>query len=80
MATRRDYTNGQGYICPTENQALYRLDRRSAALLKMARQLYNVLTNIAQMMDYRIVSIEIQGRDEDCRYYKNEGMLTLERR
>lgn len=77
---RRDYTNGQGYICPTENEAIHRLNKREMALLKMARQLYNVLTNIAQMMDYRIVSIEITARDEDCRYYKTEGMTTLERR
>lgn len=77
---RRDYTNGQGYVCPTENEAIRRLDRRETALLKMARQLYNVLTNIAQMMDYRIVAIEIKARDEDCRYYKTEGMTTLERR
>lgn len=27
MAIRRDYTNGSGYICPTENTAVYNLDK-----------------------------------------------------
>ena len=27
MKTRRDYTNASGYICPTENAAVYNVDR-----------------------------------------------------
>lgn len=27
MKTRRDYTNASGYICPTENAAIYNVDR-----------------------------------------------------
>lgn len=27
MKTRRDYTNASGYICPTENTAIYNADR-----------------------------------------------------
>lgn len=27
MTIRRDYTNGQGYICPTENTAVHNLDK-----------------------------------------------------
>lgn len=27
MTVRRDYTNGSGYICPTENTAVHNLDR-----------------------------------------------------
>lgn len=27
MTIRRDYTNGQGYVCPTENTAVYNLDK-----------------------------------------------------
>lgn len=29
MTIRRDYTNGQGYICPTENTAVHNLDKPS---------------------------------------------------
>lgn len=27
MTIRRDYTNGQGYVCPTENTAVHNLDK-----------------------------------------------------
>lgn len=27
MTIRRDYTNGQGYVCPTENTAVYNMDK-----------------------------------------------------
>lgn len=27
MTVRRDYTNGSGYVCPTENTAVYNLDK-----------------------------------------------------
>lgn len=27
MTIRRDYTNGSGYVCPTENTAVYNLDK-----------------------------------------------------
>ena len=120
MAIRREYTNGSGYVCPTENAAIAHLDkpkeriqrpaRHSAVLheqelsrmskptpiqalaqiaeqeakdaenMKKARQLMNVLTTIAQMVDFCITGIELKPKGSQYTYYKDAKTQTMEKR
>lgn len=126
MTIRRDYTNGSGYICPAENEAIRNLDRpkekpvtprpyknvlreqeikrmerptpmqtlaqiaargaqdaqeaKDAENLKKARQLMNVLTTIAQMVDFSVTGIELKPKGGTNRYYKDATTKTLEKR
>lgn len=123
MSIRRDYTNGSGYVCPTENAAIGHLDkpkeriqrpaRHSGVLheqelnrmskptpmqvlaqiaaqdaqeakdtenLKKARQLMNVLTTIAQMVDFSVTGIELKPKGSPVRYYRDETTQTMEKR
>lgn len=126
MTIRRDYTNGSGYICPAENEAIRNLDRpkekpvtprpyknvlreqeikrmdkptpmqdlaqiaargaqdaqeaKDAENLKKARQLMNVLTTIAQMVDFSVTGIELKPKGSPVRYYRDETTQTMEKR
>lgn len=126
MSIRRDYTNGSGYVCPTENAAIGHLDKlkeriprparhsgvlheqelnrmskptpmqalaqiaargaqdaqeaKDAENLKKARQLMNVLTTIAQMVDFSVTGIELKLKDSPVRYYRDETTQTMEKR
>ena len=37
MSIRRDYTNGSGYVCPTENAAISHLDKPKERIPRPAR-------------------------------------------
>lgn len=37
MSIRRDYTNGSGYVCPTENAAIGHLDKPKERIQRPAR-------------------------------------------
>lgn len=37
MSIRRDYTNGSGYVCPTENAAIGHLDKPKERIPRPAR-------------------------------------------
>lgn len=37
MSIRRDYTNGSGYVCPTENAAIRHLDKPKERIPRPAR-------------------------------------------
>lgn len=37
MSIRRDYTNGSGYVCPTENAAIAHLDKPKERIPRPAR-------------------------------------------
>lgn len=120
MSIRRDYTNGSGYVCPTENAAICHLDKpkeriprparhsgvlheqelsrmskptpmqalaqiaaqeaKEAENLKKARQLMNVLTTIAQMVDFCVTGIELKPKGSPVRYYRDETTQTMEKR
>ena len=120
MSIRRDYTNGSGYVCPTENAAIGHLDKpkeriprparhsgvlheqelsrmskptpmqalaqiaaqeaKEAENLKKARQLMNVLTTIAQMVDFCVTGIELKPKGSPVRYYRDETTQTMEKR
>lgn len=120
MSIRRDYTNGSGYVCPTENAAIGHLDKqkeriprparhsgvlheqelnrmskptpmqalaqiaeqetKDAENLKKARQLMNVLTTIAQMVDFSVTGIELKPKGSPVRYYRDETTQTMEKR
>ena len=123
MSIRRDYTNGSGYICPTENEAIGHLDKpkeriprparhsgvlheqelnrmskptplqalaqiasrdaqeaKDAENLKKARQLMNVLTTIAQMVDFSVTGIELKPKGSPIRYCRDETTQTMEKR
>jgi hypothetical protein len=126
MTIRRDYTNGSGYICPAENEAIRNLDRpkekpvtprpyknvlreqeikrmerptpmqalaqiaargaqdaqeaKDAENLKKARQLMNILTTIAQMVDFSVTGIELKPKGSPVRYYRDETTQTMEKR
>lgn len=123
MSTRRDYTNGSGYICPAENEAIRNLDRpkekpvtprpyknvlreqdikrmerptpmqalaqiaardaqeaKDAENLKKARQLMNVLTTIAQMVDFSVTGIELKPKGSPDTYYKDAETQTMKKR
>lgn len=123
MSIRRDYTNGSGYICPAENEAIRNLDRpkekpvtprpyknvlreqdikrmerptpmqalaqiaardaqeaKDAENLKKARQLMNVLTTIAQMVDFSVTGIEIKPKGSPDTYYKDAKTQTMKKR
>lgn len=123
MSIRRDYTNGSGYICPAENEAIRNLDKpkekpvtprpyknvlreqdikrmerptpmqalaqiaardaqeaKDAENLKKARQLMNVLTTIAQMVDFSVTGIEIKPKGSPDTYYKDAKTQTMKKR
>lgn len=126
MTIRRDYTNGSGYICPAENEAIRNLDRpkekpvtprpyknvlreqeikrmdkptpmqalaqiaargaqdaqeaKDAENLKKARQLMNVLTTIAQMVDFSVTGIELKPKGSPDTYYKDAKTQTMKKR
>lgn len=120
MSIRRDYTNGSGYVCPTENAAIRHLDKpkeriprparhsgvlheqelnrmskptpmqalaqieeqeaKDAENLKKARQLMNVLTTIAQMVDFCVTEIELKPKGSQDTYYKDAKTQTMEKR
>lgn len=123
MSIRRDYTNGSGYICPAENEAIRNLDRpkekpvtprpyknvlreqdikrmerptpmqalvqiaardaqeaKDAENLKKARQLMNVLTTIAQMVDFSVTGIELKPKGSPDTYYKDAETQTMKKR
>lgn len=123
MSIRRDYTNGSGYICPAENEAIRNLDRpkekpvtprpyknvlreqdikrmerptpmqalaqiaardaqeaKDAENLKKARQLMNVLTTIAQMVDFSVTVIELKPKGSPDTYYKDAETQTMKKR
>lgn len=123
MSIRRDYTNGSGYVCPTENAAIGHLDRpkekpvtprpyktvlreqdikrmerptpmqalaqiaardaqeaKDAENLKKARQLMNVLTTIAQMVDFSVTGIELKPKGSPDTYYKDAKTQTMKKR
>ena len=123
MTIRRDYTNGSGYICPAENEAIRNLDRpkekpvtprqyknvlreqeikrmdkptpvqalaqiaaqdaqeaKDAENLKKARQLMNVLTTIAQMVDFSVTGIELKPKGSPDTYYKDAETQTMKKR
>ena len=123
MSIRRDYTNGSGYVCPTENAAIAHLDKpkeriprparhsgvlheqelnrmskptpmqalaqiaaqdaqeaKDAENLKKARQLMNVLTTIAKMVDFSVTGIELKPKGSAVRYYQDETTPTMEKR
>lgn len=123
MSIRRDYTNGSGYICPAENEAIRNLDRpkekpvaprpyknvlreqdikrmerptpmqalaqiaardaqeaKDAENLKKARQLMNVLTTIAQMVDFSVTGIELKPKGSPDTYYKDAKTQTMKKR
>lgn len=123
MTIRRDYTNGSGYICPAENEAIRNLDRpkekpvtprpyknvlreqeikrmdkptpmqalaqiatrgaqeaKDAENLKKARQLMNVLTTIAQMVDFSVTGIELKPKGSPDTYYKDTKTQTMKKR
>ena len=120
MSIRRDYTNGSGYVCPTENAAIRHLDKpkeriprparhsgvlreqelnrmskptpmqalaqiaereaKDAANLKKARQLMNVLTTIAQMVDFSVTGIELKPKGSQDTYYKDTETQTMKKR
>lgn len=123
MSIRRDYTNGSGYVCPTENEAIRHLDKpkeriprparhsgvlheqelnrmskptpvqaptqiaardaqesEDAGNLKKARQLMNVLTTIAKMVDFSVTGIELKPKGSAVRYYQDETTPTMEKR
>lgn len=126
MTIRRDYTNGSGYICPAENEAIRNLDKpkekpvtprpyktvlreqdikrmerptpmqalayiaardaqdaqeaKDAENLKKARQLMNVLTTIAQMVDFSVTGIELKPKGSPDTYYKDAKTQTMKKR
>ena len=120
MSIRRDYTNGSGYVCPTENAAISHLDKpkeriprparhsgvlheqelnrmskptpmqalaqiaereaKDAENLKKARQLMNVLTTIAQMVDFSVTGIELKPKGSKDTYYKDAETQTMKKR
>lgn len=123
MSIRRDYTNGSGYVCPTENAAIGHLDKpkeriprparhsgvlheqelnrmskptpmqalaqieaqdaqeaKDAENLKKARQLMNVLTTIAQMVDFSVTGIELKPKGSPDTYYKDTKTQTMKKR
>ena len=120
MSIRRDYTNGSGYVCPTENAAIAHLDKpkeriprparhsgvlheqelnrmskptpmqalaqiaeqeaKDAENLKKARQLMNVLTTIAHMVDFCVTGIELKPKGSRDTYYKDAKTQRMEKR
>ena len=120
MSIRRDYTNGSGYVCPTENAAIAHLDKpkeriqrparhsgvlheqelnrmskptpmqalaqiaekeaKDAENLKKARQIMNVLTTIAQMVDFSVTGIELKPKGSPDTYYKDAETQTMQKR
>lgn len=48
--------------------------------LKKARQLMNVLTTIAQMVDFSVTGIELKPKGSPVRYYRDETTQTMEKR
>ena len=74
---------------PTPMQALAQIaargaqdaqEAKDAENLKKARQLMNVLTTIAQMVDFSVAGIELKPKGSPDRYYRDETTQTMEKR